>query len=80
MSGATVGKGRTGFIGRAPSMGDGGEVEGERKCIVALERVGLLSGESELEKVAGLKPRVRGSPASLCEIVSPGDRVAFESH
>ena len=45
---------------------------------MVLEGVGFLGREGKLEEVPGLKTCMEGSFLSLCEVVGPGDRVAFE--
>ena len=45
---------------------------------MVLEGVGFLSREGKLEEVPGLKTCMERSFLSLCEVVGPGDRVAFE--
>ena len=45
---------------------------------MVLEGVGFLGREGKLEEVAGLKTCMERSFLSLCEVVGPGDRVAFE--
>ena len=45
---------------------------------MVLEGVWFLSREGKLEEVSGLKSCMERSFLSLCEVVGPGDRVAFK--
>ena len=45
---------------------------------MVLEGVGFLGREGKLEEVPGLKTCMERSFLSLCEVVGPGDRIAFE--
>ena len=45
---------------------------------MVLEGVGFLGRESKLEEVPGLKTCMERSFLSLCEVVGPVCRVAFE--